>query len=241
MIGSAEVLGAPKPVPAESVPAAPLERQGRQTMPRLRAATPGIPLWMMPARPGGNVLLYFVGGAAALVIAMILLSAFNFIQLPWSGNASTSSAAATPVVGLPALTARSESARADRFLDQTLAPALLPVNRTLPALRSCLNGGLSSGCFNALTATDQQLKIALSVIDHADIPLCLSTPATKYRADFNGLDLGLQQSLAGYQDGQAKEVNVGMNTYSGYEVALAADTRALGVARKSCDTQVVGP
>lgn len=200
-----------------------------------------VPLWEEPARTGG-VSLYLFGAAAlvVLIMAMMALSTLNIVRLPWQSDGSTAArATSTP---LPPLATRSESARADRFLNSTLAPALVAVNQTVPSLAQTCNGTLSNACQDSITATDQQMKKLLAVIDRADIPPCIAGGVTKLRIDLSGMESGLVLALSGFKDNKPNLLAAGLNRFTSLSQAIPADAKSLDQAQKTqCNTQQVGP
>lgn len=202
-------------------------------------AEPSTPPWEKPAR-GAKTYLYVAGGAAVLIMVMMVLNSLSVVPFHWFESDSTSTAqpTATP---LPPATSRTDYVRADRFLTSSLSPAMVELNQTQLALRTC-NGTLSNSCFTAITATDQQMKKVLSVIDRGAIPPCIATGMSKLRAHLDGMEVGLQIALKGYQDNLAAEVIQGINRFGSGGPALQADATVLDQALKTqCNTQEVGP
>jgi hypothetical protein len=202
-------------------------------------AEPSTPPWERPSR-GTSTYLYVAGGAVALIIVMIVLNSLSVLPFHWFGYDDGSSArpTATP---LPPATARTDFVRADRFLKYSLDPAVVALNQTLPGLKVC-NGTLSVSCKAAITATDQQMKNLLSVIDHGAIPPCIAAGMSKLRTDLAGMEAGLQLALKGYQDNITAEVTQGLNRFGSGSPALQADATVLDQAQKAqCSTQPVGP
>ncbi len=202
-------------------------------------AEPSTPLWEKPAR-GTSTYLYVAGGAVVLIMVMLVLNSLSVVPFHWFGydDGSTARPTATP---LPPATARTDFVRADRFLKYSLDPAVVALNQTLPDLKVC-NGTLSNSCLSAITATDQQMKKLLSVIDHGAIPPCIAAGMSKLRADLAAMEAGLQIALKGYQDNLAAEVNQGLSRFGSGGPALQADGTALDQVQKTqCSTQQVGP
>jgi hypothetical protein len=200
---------------------------------------PSTPPWEKPSR-GVSTYLYIAGGAVVLIMVMLVLNSLSVVPFHWFGYDDGSSArpAATP---LPPATARTDFVRADRFLKYSLDPAVVALNTTLPDLKVC-NGTLSNSCKAAISATDQQMKNLISVIDHGAIPPCIATSTSKLRTDLAGMEAGLQLALKGYQDNLAAEVTQGLNRFGSGGPALQADATALDQAQKTqCSTQQVGP
>ena len=199
------------------------------------------PLWEQPARSGVSLYLYVVAGAIVLVMLMIVLNSLNFIQLPWpgSGASSDSRPAVTPT---PQLVVRSDYARADNFLNYSLAPALVTFNQTLPALTQLCNGTLSNSCLDSIRATDKQLNHVLSVIDHGNIPPCIAAGMSKLRIDLSGMESGLTLALSGFQENKKNLVAEGLNRFGSLGQAVVADAKSVDQAQKTqCSSQQVGP
>ena len=156
---------------------------------------------------------------------MVLLSS-NVIQLPWPGNAS-SSATQSP---RPTI---SDYARADR-LNATLAPALVKVGPTLPALQSACTGTLSNACLTALNLARQQMTELLATIDHGDIPACIASGTTTLRFDLQSMAGGLDMSVNGYQDYNGAEVYQGVYRFAYFGRPLKADAAAINTQKAKC-------
>jgi hypothetical protein len=235
--------------PTATYSASPVEAMPLPHIPRASGPTFDVPveqpvvtpLWEQPVRSGMSLYLYVAAGAVVLVMAMIVLSSMNIVQLPWPGAGSTSNVrpAATP---LPPLTTRTDYARADRFLNLSLAPALVGVNQTLPNLTQTCNGTLSNSCLSSITATDQQMKKVLSVIDGGEIPPCIAAGMSKLRIDLSEMETGLTLALSGFKDNQRNLVTAGLSRFGSLGQALPADAASLNQAQKTqCSTQEVGP
>jgi hypothetical protein len=199
------------------------------------------PLWQQPARSGVSLYLYVVAAAVVLVMVMIVLNSLNVIRLPWPGSASTSDTRPT-ASPIPQLTVRSDYARADSFLNYSLAPALVALNQTVPAISLSCNGTLSNSCLDSIKATDKQLKHVLSVIDPGNIPPCIATSMGKLRIDFSGMESGLTLAQSGFKENKKNLVAEGLSRFGSLGQAVAADAKSVDQALKSqCNTQVVGP
>lgn len=198
------------------------------------------PLWEQPTRSGASLWLYVVAGAVVLVMAMIVLNSMNIVRLPWQSSDSTPTVpTATP---LPPVTARTDYARADRFLNLSLAPALVGVNQTLPNLTQTCNGTLSNSCLSSITATDQQMKKVLSVIDRGEIPPCIAAGVNTLRIDLFGMESGLTLALSGFKENQRNLVAAGLSRFGSLSQALPANATSVNQAMKAqCSTQMVGP
>jgi hypothetical protein len=206
------------------------------------AEQPVTPLWVEAPRSGKRPYLYFVAGLVVLVVAGILLNTLGITQLPWPGSASTPSGRATPAPSASPLTVRSDFARADRFLNLSLAPALVALNQTGPALNSTCYGTLSNGCFDAITTTVKQLKSVLVVIDRGDIPQCIAASMSKVRGDLAAMDGGLELALKAYADNLTSELAQGFRQFVPPAQALLADSQSADRAQKTlCSTVPTGP
>jgi hypothetical protein len=247
-----DVAGVAPVLPAAAVPA-PAPVRVAYTPPQ--AATPAIPyaapaaeesavpLWQEAPREGiQGTRLYLFGAAAVvvLIMAMMALNSLNLVRMPWQSDGyNPPKPAVTPT---PQLATRSDYARADRFLNFNLSPAIAAYNQTLPELGRTCNGTLSNSCLSAITATDVQLKNVLVVIDKADIPPCIAPGMTKIRADFNTMETGMQIVLKGFKDDSKPEANQGYQQFLGAGAALQADAKAVDLALKTqCSTDQTGP
>jgi hypothetical protein len=182
-------------------------------------------LWEEPVRSGRTMYIYVGAAAVVLIMLMILLSS-NVIQLPWPGGAS-SSASQSP------RPTTSDYARAD-VLNATLAPALVKVGPTLPALQSACTGTLSSSCLTALNAARQQMTDLLAMIDRGDIPPCIATGTTALRFDLQSMAGGLDMSLHGYPDNNGAEVYQGIYRFAYFGRSLKADAASINTQKVQC-------
>ena len=187
--------------------------------------TPVTPLWEEPVRSGKTMYIYVGAAVVALIMVMVLLNS-NVIQLPWpGGTSSTASQSPRPTI--------SDFARADR-LNATLAPALVKVGPTLPALQSACTGTLSSACHTALNAARQQMTDLLSAIDHGDVPPCIAAGTTATRFDLQSMADGLDMSLNGYQDNNGAAVYQGVYRFGYFGRSLKADATAINTQKAQC-------
>jgi len=202
------------------------------------APEPVVPLWQPPKNSSKSVVLYAFAAVIVLVMLMMVLNSLNLVSLPFFGASSSAPAAKPSPLAYPI---RSEFGRADDFLKGSLAPAMATFQQTVPGLQAC-TGTLSNSCFYAITASDNQMKTVLSVIDHGTIPLCLATPMKKYRSDLSLMEAGLQLGLKGYKDNQVGEVTNGVNQFARVAEALQGDVTALDGAKKTqCSPDLEGP
>jgi hypothetical protein len=202
-------------------------------------AAQSAPLWQRPVR-GTSTYLYVAGGAVVLIMVMIVLNSLSVV--PWhffgSDSPAAGGASASP---LPPPRARTEFEHADRFLNLSLGPALDAVNQTLPGMQVC-NGTLSVSCFSALTATDQEMKKLLAVIDHGDYPPCIAGGMTKMRGDLGEMETALQFALKGYQLNRSFDLNAGVKRFAAVGQSIQGDANAIDAAHKTqCNTLVDGP
>src|SRR4029077_18899362 len=165
---------------------------------------PVTPLWAEPAKSGLTIYMYAGAAAVVLIMLMMVLNSTNIIQLPWPGSSSSA------VVQQAPRPKTSDYARAHRFLNVYLAPALPSVSHTLPALQSACTGTLSSGCLTALNSARDQVTPLLSNIDHSDFPPCIAAGATATGFDFKSMAYGLDMALKGFQDNSGAEVYHGI-------------------------------
>jgi len=198
-----------------------------------------VPLWQPPKSTSKSVVLYAVAAVVVLVMLMMVLNSLNLVSLPFFGASPSDPQAAKPSPS--AYPIRSEFGRADDFLKGSLAPAMATFQQTMPGLQTC-TGTLSNSCFDAINASDNQMKNVLSVIDHGTIPLCLATPMKKYRSDLASMEAGLQLGLKGYKDNQVGEVTNGVNQFVRVAGALQGDVTDLDKAEKTqCSHDLEGP
>jgi hypothetical protein len=190
---------------------------------------PVTPLWEQPVRSGRTIYIYVGAAAVVLVMLMILLSS-NVIQLPWPGGAS-SSASQSP------RPTTSDYARADH-LSATLAPALVKVGSTLPALQTACTGTLSNGCLNALNTAKQQMTDLLAMIDHGDVPPCIAASVTAMRFDVQSMAGGIDLSLKGYGDNSGAEVYQGIYRFAYFGQSLKADAASINAQKAGCSKVV---
>ncbi|GAC1643428.1 MAG: hypothetical protein NVS9B11_12900 [Candidatus Dormibacteraceae bacterium] len=236
----AAAVAAPAPAPV-GVAYAPAQVQGSAipyAVPTAEEAD--VPLWVEKPRPGISMYLFAAAALVVLIMAMMALNSLNIVRMPWESDAQIQ-ARATPTP-TTTLTTRSDYARADRFLNVTLSPEVTALNQTLPALTQACSGTLSVSCQQSITASDLQLKKVIAVIDRGDFPPCIAAEVGKVRADFAGMDDGLQLALKGFADNKLAELNQGLARFGAAGPALSADTKALDLAFHSqCSTLRTGP
>ncbi|HEV2013967.1 MAG TPA: hypothetical protein VGR77_08820 [Candidatus Dormibacteraeota bacterium] len=184
--------------------------------------------------------MFVAAAVVVLIMAMMALNSLQIYRLPWqSDGQSQVRPTATPT---PLLTERTEFARADRFLNFSLSPAVAALNLTLPAIGQSCNGTMSNSCRDSITATDQQVTKVLAVIDRGEIPPCIAPGVKKIRADFATMDTGLQLALKGFKDDSKAEVAQGLAGFGSAGAPLQADAKAVDQALKTqCSTEKTGP
>ncbi len=202
---------------------------------------PVVPLWQQPNSSRKTVYLYGGGAVVLFVMVLIVLNSINLVSLPFIGARTSSNsphaANASPTPG----PIRSEYGRADLFFNGALTPAIASVEATKAAMESC-SANLSNICFNAITASDEQLKNVLAVIDHGSIPSCIAAPMKQLRNTFAQMDSGLQLGLKGFKDNQSGEVVNGVYQFRHVAESQQGDTIAVGNAMKAqCSHDLEGP
>jgi hypothetical protein len=200
-----------------------------------RGDMPTTPLWEEPAKSGLTIYMYAGAAAVVLIMLMMVLGSTNLIQLPWLGGASDS---AGPAIR-PASTAKtSDYARADRFLNVYLAPALPSISHTLPGLQTACTGTLSSGCLVALNAAEQQMNTVLSTIANGDVPPCIAAGANTARFDLQSMADDIDMSLNGYQDNSGALVYQGIYRFAYYGRSLKVDAANINAQKAKCSKVV---
>jgi hypothetical protein len=199
------------------------------------------PLWQQTKGGGYGRYLYFVAAIALFVMVLIVLSSMNFVQLPFiaAGSKSTPNPVAVQPSPTPD-TSGPDSVRADRFMTGQLRPAFTVFDGTLPEIdRYCTTGNLSSACFDALTATETQVKNVAAVIAKADIPSCISVGSAKLQADVKGMNDQLVSALSGFPDNNKYTVQSGVRGFRNYLGLATTDYTATETAQKKCFTVVL--
>ena len=232
---------APVPMAASSrVMGPPPEYTMEASYPPVEAVVekPVTPLWQQPAT-GLNRYLYIAAGLMVVVLAAVVLNAF----VPFSKLLSGPEPEARPTPSpTPALAARTEFNRADRVVNVLLAPVMGNVSDTAQVQKQACNGLMTVSCRSALTETENQVVIALAVIDKAEIPTCIAPYVAKVRADLAGMDTNVKLAIKGYTDNKKAELTLGLSRFNAYAKPLPADTAALSKAvQTQCDTQIDGP
>jgi hypothetical protein len=98
---------------------------------------------------------------------------------------------------------------------------------------------MSTSCFDALTATEQQVKNVAAVIAKGDIPSCISVGTAKLQADMKGMNDQLQSALSGFTDNNKYTVQSGVRGFRNYLQLATTDYAATDLAQKKCFTIVL--
>jgi hypothetical protein len=199
-----------------------------------------VPLWEQPKGSGKTVYLYAGGAIVLFLMVLIVLNTINFLSLPFIGGRTSSNPPPAAKASPTAAPVRSEYGRADLFINGSLIPAVASLEDTKAAMELC-TGDLSNNCFNALTASDDQLKNVLATIDHGSIPSCIAAPMKQLRNDFAQMYAGLQLGLKGYKDNQSSEVVNGVYQFRRVAGSQQGDTNAVTNAQKTCSHDLEGP
>ncbi len=221
-----------------AAPAAEVQRQSpapatdySYPAPDYPASEPIVPLWQQTKGPGISRYMYPAVGLVVLVMLMVVLNSINFIQLPWIGSGSSN--ATQPARPSPTPDASgSDFVRADRLLNN-LKPPFKALDQTIPALNlGCVT--LSTSCYDALTASKEQAKKVIAVMENADISPCIAAPMVNLRADAKGMGDQLELALKGFQDNDKSEVSAGINHFLAYRQSAGVDVTAALQAEKKC-------
>ncbi len=197
------------------------------------------PLWQRTKGGGYGRYLYFVAAIAVFVMVLIVLSSMNFVQLPFinAGSKSGQDQAAAKPSPTPDISGP-DSARADRFLNGPLKSAFAGLDQTVPALNQGCLGIASAACFDAITASEQQVKIVLAAFTNADLPSCIRVPITEMQKYVKGMDDSLQGALKGFQNNRNAVIS-GVNGFKSYFQAAQGDFITANLAQKKCFTVVL--
>lgn len=196
------------------------------------------PLWQQTKGGGYGKYLYFVAAIALFVMVLIVLSSMNFVQLPFTSAGSSNSNATAKPSPTPDFSGP-DSVRADRFMNGSLQPAIAGLDQTVPELNRACAGIASTSCFDAITATDQQVKKVMRVITTGDIPSCIRAPITDLKANVQSMDNQLLAAFKAFQDNNNPEVYANVNRFRSYHQFAAADLSAANQAQKKCYTVVL--
>lgn len=235
-----EAVAAAPPTPVQRAVAAPAISYPLVGMPG--AAAEETPLWRRAPKSSLSYPMYVGGGLLFVIVGILLLNALApTIQWPWSSPPAEPAAKAV-VFAPPMPTSRTDFARADVFFTKSLTPAITSLNQSVTLQRESCNGTLTNSCQTALSATDAQLKVALSVIDNSPVPLCITPAVAKAKADMLGMRDGLKSASSAYGDNNRTKLAAGLAVFNKANAPLAADVRSIGSAGKTlCDTTLTGP
>jgi len=240
-VGSDLPVGAPQAMP-EAVQPAP-RVAARPTIPAVYApVTPApaqvTPLWEQ-GRTGTGIskYLYLATGAVMLLVAAIYLSSLNPVAMPWY-RAPAGHTVPSPT---PTLTARSDYVRADRFVNQVLAPPMSELSQSMLLVKQICYGALTSSCEDAMIGEDNQVAIVSTVVQKEAVPLCIAAPVTKMKADLVAADTAIQAGKKAYTNNRSSELGAALGALRGANSAIQGDASAMATAAKSCDAQVSGP
>lgn len=106
-------------------------------------------------------------------------------------------------------------------------PAPASVTRARSAVNANCKGKLSADCRNAITAADQKVQFAITLINQGDIPACLRTHVTRYKGDLLSMSGGLQIALNGFKAGDKALVDQGLSQFQTSSAPLAEDSAAV--------------
>jgi hypothetical protein len=175
--------------------------------------------------------MYAGVAAVVLVMLMMILNSTNIIQLPWPAGASSST---DPTLQRPPGPPASDYARADRFSNVYVAPGVVSLSHTLPALQLACTGTLSNVCLTALVSAREQMTTLISTIDHGDVPPCIAAGAQAARFDLQSMADGLDLSLNGYQAYSGAEVYQGIYHFAYFSRSLKPDVASINAQKAHC-------
>lgn len=233
-VGSDLPVGVPQAVPPPVLrPAAPAAYA-----PVTPAPAQPTPLWEQGRRSTGiNKYLYVAAGALVLLVAAIYLSTINPVALPWY-RAPAGYSVPSPT---PKLTERTDFARADRFVNQVLAPPLSELSQSMLLVKQVCYGALTSSCEDALIGEENQIPTVSKVLQKETVPLCIAAPVTKMKADLAAADSAIQAGKKAYSDNRSSALGAALGALRGANGAIEADAAAMSNGAKTCDAQVTGP
>lgn len=245
-----DLAGVVPVIPASAVVYSPPQAQAPVVMyPSAQAPLPyavpqasEVPLWEEPARPGGGMSMYLFGAAAVvvLIMAMMALNSLNIVRMPWQSDGQMPSR--PTVTPTPALPARTEYARAESFLNYSLAPALVTLGENGNTLSQQCTGAMTISCNDAIITADNQMVKVLAAIDHGNIPPCIAGPVARMRVDLANMQGALRLAITGFKENKATTVRAGLSQFSSQGSAFSADGKAADQALKTqCNTQQAGP
>jgi len=230
----------PAPVAAASPMPAVVQPVNPAYYPQAQPAARG---WgRQPGQSGINYPLYFVAGAIGIVIILVVLNSVFPLWLLLPGPKPPPPLPSPKASPLPALTQRSDYARADRFVNVVLPAALQDFSPAATAVSQQCSKQLTISCQNDLTAIDPLFKNVLAAFDKNSVPLCISAPAAKARSDIAAMQSAVTAAEKAYNDNQASELAAATGSYRNAQSALGRDLATLAaVTKSSCDTRETGP
>lgn len=202
------------------------------------------PLWERgrEARPGMTPnYLYFVAGLVVIVIVLVVLNSVFPLWLLLPGPKPPPAPASPRPSPLPALSQRSEYARADYFINTVLPTKLTPLQPLLTDVAQQCTRQLTNSCQAALTAVDPPLQATASLVAKSQVPLCISPAVATLKGDLKGLSDAVAVENKAFADNRPADLQAGARGFAHYQATLAADLAALGRASKTCDPRVTGP
>lgn len=195
------------------------------------------PLWLRYRPLGINTYAYVAGGALALLAAAIYFASLNPVALPWY-RAPAGYTAPSPT---PKLSERSDLDRADRFVNQVLAPPLSDLSQSMLLVKQVCYGALTSSCQDAMIGEENQIPAVSKVVQREAVPLCIAAPVTKMKTDLAAAGGAIAAGQKAYSDNRSSELSTALGALHGANAAIQADAAAAASAAKSCDAQVTGP
>jgi hypothetical protein len=178
------------------------------------------PTYRAPARQGPKPIIYL---GAVFVVA--ILAAAGWTMRDQFFGAQT----------LPLPTpSGSEFTRANHFLNDQLAPQIVEVNNTLPALQSSCTAALPPACQDAIAATDDKMRAVTTTIQRGDVPPCIAVPVAQFKTDWGKMQAGLDEALGGYQNHNKAFINDGLYNAVLNSKKVQPDANAMDTAAKAC-------
>ena len=209
-------------------------------IPSMEAVTPEVstPLWQQaPSRSGPGLFQFGAIGAVLLVLLLVVLNSTSIISIPWPFGGGTPTT--TMVHGSPKPLI-SDYDQANRFLNLSLAPALVGLGNTLPPLQAGCTGTLTSACLTALNASNDQMTTVLAVIAKGGIPACIAVGMKQLQADLQNMAGSLGLALHGYRDGSSDEVHAGIHQFAVVGLSLQPDAKTIDAEVPLCP-KVIAP
>ena len=198
------------------------------------------PLWEQQRKSGMTNYMYIGAGAIAVVVAVVLLNVWGPLLWALMFGAPEAPIVVKPTPPLPALTARTDYARADRYVTRILNPAMTDLNQAVTLFRQTCTGALTGSCQKSIDATEVQVKNTQSLIDQNAIPVCISGSVARMRADLAGMDTALQAASKAYNDNNKPQLAQALSHFGASSKPLTGDF-ATATAKAGCDTQPSGP